>query len=101
MTVQTKMTWMEQRIARRIVGMVADATGVDPQVDARIPAIVTARQVAMALMVQAGLSTPKVGAFFGRDHSTVIHGVRRAEGSELVDRLWPRVSLLASQMGFR
>ena len=35
-----------------------------------------ARQLAMFLAVRAGNSLPKVGDVFGRDHSTVLYGVR-------------------------
>ena len=35
-----------------------------------------ARQLAMFLAVRAGNSLPKVGDVFGRDHTTVLYGVR-------------------------
>ena len=39
--------------------------------------VVRARQAAMArLRAEFGDSYPKIGRFFGRDHSTVLHAVR-------------------------
>jgi chromosomal replication initiation ATPase DnaA len=35
-----------------------------------------ARYEAMWEMRQAGRSYPQIGEFFGRDHTTVLHGVR-------------------------
>ncbi len=49
---------------------------------------VEARWVAWAEMVDRGYSYPQIGRFFGRDHSTVMHGVRRArEMKEREERL--------------
>ena len=36
------------------------------------------RQEAMRIMYEAGYSTPRIGRFFRRDHTTVLHGVRAA-----------------------
>jgi chromosomal replication initiation ATPase DnaA len=36
------------------------------------------RQYAMHLMAEAGHSGPVIGRFFGRDHTTVQHGIRAA-----------------------
>ena len=45
-----------------------------------------ARQVAMRLIRElTGASYPKIGARFGRDHSTVIHALARTEGMLLED----------------
>lgn len=48
-------------------------------------AISHARQYAMMLMFDAEFSTPQIGRFFGRDHSTVAHGIKAAR--ERVRRL--------------
>ena len=45
----------------------------------RIPNTVAARQEAMRLVYSTGLKLGQVGLIFGRDHSTVLHGIRRAE----------------------
>lgn len=36
------------------------------------------RQLAMRLMHEAGHSSPKIGEFFGMDHSTVLYGINRS-----------------------
>lgn len=42
-----------------------------------------ARQRAFLLCHRAGFSTPQIGRFFGdRDHTTVLHGIARAEKRE-------------------
>lgn len=41
--------------------------------------IIKPRQIAMALAYElCGISLPKVGRFFGRDHTTVMHAVKQA-----------------------
>ena len=46
----------------------------------RFSALSMARQLAMYLVRQAtGFSYPRIGAFFGRDHSTVIHACQQIE----------------------
>lgn len=51
-----------------------------------------ARAVAMTVARRAGVSSPVVGAHFGRDHSTVLHNASRVgETPRLrgaVDRIW-------------
>jgi chromosomal replication initiator protein len=39
----------------------------------RTAKIVHARQVAMTLCRREGISTPKIGYYFKRDHTTVVH----------------------------
>jgi chromosomal replication initiator protein len=39
----------------------------------RVRNVAWARQVAMSVARSAGFSFPQIGAFFGRDHSTVMH----------------------------
>lgn len=36
------------------------------------------RQEAMRIMYEAGYSAPRIGRFFKRDHTTVLHGVKAA-----------------------
>lgn len=42
--------------------------------------IVQARWAAMWAMRQAGYSYPAIGAFFNRDHTSVIHAIQKMEG---------------------
>lgn len=79
-----------QRSKRAILEQVERETGVPPQIvlgKSRRPGHVSARYQAMYLM-KAGLrlSYPRIGRIFGKDHSSVIHGVRehcRRNGLEL------------------
>jgi chromosomal replication initiator protein len=65
----------------RIIALVATARGVTPDEirgDRRMQCIVRPRHEAMYLARCAGWTYPEIGrAFGGRDHSTVIHGVRK------------------------
>lgn len=45
----------------------------------RIKPIAQARFALYAALRQRGWSYPRIGMFIGRDHATVIHGVRKAE----------------------
>lgn len=47
----------------------------------RLPAIVLARQEAMAAAYQAGFSLNEIAKFLNRDHTTVRHGVRAHQDS--------------------
>ena len=49
----------------------ADLTGAD-----RSREVARARQECYALAIAAGRSTPAIGRYFNRDHSTVIYGAR-------------------------
>ena len=52
----------------------------------RFRAVLRARQVAMYLVRElAGLSLPRIGAAFGRDHTTVLHACRKVEDETAVD----------------
>lgn len=66
-----------------IVARVAEAHGVPvTQIrgDSRSVSIVNARREAMYLAYQTGaFSMPQVGHFFSRDHTTVLHAIRRYE----------------------
>jgi chromosomal replication initiation ATPase DnaA len=41
--------------------------------------LLRARWEAMARLRDVGLSSPAIGGLLGRDHSTVLHGLRRYE----------------------
>lgn len=45
----------------------------------RIKPIAQARFALYAALRQRGWSYPRIGMFIGRDHATVLHGVRKAE----------------------
>ena len=45
--------------------------------------VARARQVAMSGMWMAGYSYPDVGRFFGRDHGTVMHAVKRTGADQI------------------
>jgi chromosomal replication initiator protein len=68
----------------RIVARVAAAFGVSAKElfgPSRRRTVLLARQVAMALAREVdGLSLPRIGAAFGRDHTTVLHAVRKVAG---------------------
>lgn len=74
------------RSVTAIVKRVAAAFGVtekDLLGPSRLRTVRTARQVAMYLARTAGgLSLPRVGAAFSRDHTTVLHAVRKVEADE-------------------
>lgn len=71
-----------------IAGPIAEAYGIplsDMRGESKERRFVWPRQEAMLAMREAGFSTPRIGQFFRRDHSTVMHGIaaarkRRAEG---------------------
>lgn len=46
---------------------------------AKMNAVARPRQEAMLRMIEAGYSTTQIGRFFGRDHSTVVHGAKVAQ----------------------
>lgn len=74
---------------RSILAQVAQAHGLTPTAilsPTRLRAVSEARQEAMALMKKEGHSSTKIGLFLGgRDHTTILHGVKRH---------WERVSEL-------
>jgi WhiB family transcriptional regulator, redox-sensing transcriptional regulator len=66
--------------AGTIVAAVADRHGLTVEVltgDGRSRGVVAARREAMWCLRESGLSLPDVGRVLGRDHSTVLHGLRR------------------------
>lgn len=69
----------EQRLSMIRIGRgVAKATGVavpDLKGICRKKRFVEARHIAFFIASQQGFSTPQIGRFFCRDHSTVLHGI--------------------------
>lgn len=68
-----------------IIDAVAEVTGV-PRTDImstdRHPRVAIPRQIAMFLARESGsYSFPAIARAMGRNHSTVIHGIRKVEGS--------------------
>ncbi|MDF1801711.1 helix-turn-helix domain-containing protein [Thalassovita sp.] len=66
-----------------VARVVADAFGItvaDLQSKRRDSRVTTPRQIAYLLAHDGlGISLPRIGAYFGgRDHTTILHGVRRA-----------------------
>lgn len=84
-----RVAWETPRIAqtkRRMMRDVAEEAAREYGVDlgqirsrARSRAVVRARQEAMRrIRDEMGRTYPEIGQWFGLDHTTVIHGVRRA-----------------------
>ena len=48
----------------------------------RLPHVCSARNEAYVMLREEKLSYPKIGKIFGRDHTTVINGVKRYIGGE-------------------
>ena len=73
----------------KLVQDLADKSGFTPEQitgQRRIWPLVQVRQYGMLLARQAGFSLSQIGrAFGGRDHTTVIHGVRTAAARMKVD----------------
>ena len=72
----------QRKAARDIIDHVARKHGVserDVMSRSRVPQTVKARQEAMRLVHSTGLKLGQVGLIFGRDHSTVLTNIRRAE----------------------
>ncbi len=88
----------------RIVGRVAAAFGVSEKEllgPSRLRSVMRPRQVAMYLARElTGLSLPRLGAAFGRDHTTVLHACRKV-AAEIEDdaALANKVSDLRSALG--
>ena len=55
--------------------------------DARARGVCDARMVAMSACRLAGMSSPDIGAAFGRDHSTVLHAAARCGETPRLQRL--------------
>jgi ATPase involved in DNA replication initiation len=72
----------KRRSMREIAEEVAAQQGVVMDLlrsDTRRHSVSHARQDAMRLQRVEGYSYPQIGAFWGRDHTTVVYGVRAAE----------------------
>lgn len=80
----------EHRTAGRIVDQVATRTGITRTAILgrdRFAEVVHARHLAMWLIrTQLDWSYPQIGRWFGRDHTTVIHGVGRIDAMRRVNR---------------
>lgn len=66
----------------RIVDAVSEATGIPAKhilSQKRTAPVARARQIVMYEARRAGLSYPQIGEALGRDHTSVIHGVRAEE----------------------
>ncbi len=88
----------------RIVGRVAAAFEVKPKDllgPCRQRAVLLPRQVAMYLVREvAKLSYPQIGTAFGRDHTTVLHAVRRIESDLASDsKLKRTIRELRAELG--
>lgn len=89
---------------KRIIDRVAAAFGVKPKDvtgSCRQRAVLVPRQVAMYLTREvAKLSLPQIGAAFGRDHSTVLHAIRKVEAAMKDDaKLRATVRTLKRELG--
>jgi chromosomal replication initiator protein len=67
----------------------------------RLRPVLLPRQVAMYLAREvAKLSLPRIGAAFGRDHTTVLHACRKVEAAMATDDvLKARVRQLRGELG--
>jgi chromosomal replication initiator protein len=89
--------------AAGIVRRVATAFGVsakDMLGPTRLRSVMVPRQVAMLLVRElCGLSLPRIGAVFGRDHTTVLHSLRKVSADITADeRLAGRVRQLRAEL---
>lgn len=77
--------WMSQKYAVDV----SDILG-----DSRSPRIVQVRWLTWHVMQASGMSLPEIGKHFGRDHTTILHGLRalqddpalRATLNDLIDQ---------------
>lgn len=87
-----------------IIGRVASAFGVSEKElrsASRLRSVLVPRQVAMYLARElVGLSLPRIGAAFDRDHTTVLHACRKIEAELETDGvLAARVRQLRAELG--
>lgn len=77
-------TSMDKLRIMMAVELASDATGV-PKADimgqSRVAHIARARHLAYAKAREYGVSFAAIGRGFGRDHTTVMHGVRKVGGA--------------------
>ena len=67
------------------VQLASEETGVTPaQImgNGRTADVTAARQLAYVKARAMGLSYPEIGRAFGRDHTTIMHGVRKHGGAQ-------------------
>ncbi len=79
---------LSKELLENIVGIVAKEFGVstdDIFARTRVPQIALARQVAMYLLREMGLSSLDVGYLFERDHTTVLHACTQIGEQEKSD----------------
>lgn len=72
--------WEDQVLAEVAAAYVVDVETLKGS--SRAARVVEARHVAFWVLRQQGLSLPAIGRLMNRDHKTVLHGVRRVEGSQ-------------------
>lgn len=66
---------------REIIDRIAKLHDVEPVEvlgPSRLPELCEARRAIMRELRARGWSTPRIGRLLNRDHSTVVHGLRRA-----------------------
>lgn len=68
-----------RRLLRHVAGK-HGLTADDLLTRERCRAVAWPRQEAFSALYKRGLTLPQIGAWFGRDHSTVWHGIRAHEG---------------------
>jgi chromosomal replication initiation ATPase DnaA len=78
-----KEVWnINRHSVHQIIDAVADATGIEARAilgKRRDAPIARARQIVMYEARQRGLSLSQIGNALGRDHTTVMHGIREEE----------------------
>lgn len=89
----------EKQPARCIIERVSTAFGIpyrEVMGASRTREVAAARQVAMYEVRKArpDLSLPQIGRIFGRDHTTVIHAVRKVEGAQSDGRRCRAISVV-------
>lgn len=81
-----------------LVDIVAERTGVDASMvwgDGRMRKIAFARQVTMFVAYRSGLSSVQIARRFNRDHTTVMHAVRKIDRDRAV---MPSLAMLVDQV---
>jgi chromosomal replication initiation ATPase DnaA len=71
----------ERRRMREIIAEVSQTSGVsiaELRSPARHRRIAWPRQAAMLLMYEAGHTLPEIAEYLHRDHTTILHGIKRA-----------------------
>ena len=80
-----RATLTRGHVARQIIAEIADEHGirfVDLTGPRRFKALIGPRFTAYFELYQAGYSLKQIGGYFrDRDHTTILHGIRRYEGA--------------------